>query len=215
MMHGATAGFVRVGLVPSVAGSLFRRALIAVNHAAPNVQVRVIEGASDQILEAVVTGEVDFAVIGQLQAEAETGVVTTPIGAEEVCVAARAAHPVFLTPDLRLADLVRYRWALPERRNAIWFGFNNLFRRNGLEPPVPALTTNSVHTLKSVVTEDDYLTMLTRVIFSVEEAHGLIRPIPLEETRWKRRTVVVRRHRRQLLPAARLLLDALERQAQS
>jgi hypothetical protein len=38
--------------------------------------------------------------------------------------------------------------------------------------------------------------------------------IPLEETRWQRQIVMVRRDLRQLLPAARLLLNEIERQAQ-
>lgn len=213
MLSGAAIGVVRVGLVPSVVASLFRRALLDVNRTAQNIQIRVIEGAGDQMLEAVVRGSVDFAVIGRLQVDAEPGVVMVPLGVEEVCVAARSEHPIFSKTDLTLADLGDYRWALPEKGNAIWHGFNDLFRRRGLEPPTPTVATNSVHTLKSIVAEDDYLTMMTRIVFEVEERYGLMRPVPLPEALWQREIMVVRRPRNELLPAARLLLGELERQA--
>lgn len=214
-MDGPGAAIVRVGLVPSVVGSLFRRALVAVNRAAPDVQVRVIEGAGDQMLNAVANGAVDFALIGELREAAEPPVVTSVIGAEEVCIAARASHPVFDVREPTLDDLLEYRWALPEKGNAISFGFESLFRRNGLVPPTPVLSTNSVHTLKSVALEADYLTMMTRVVFSLEEAHGLMRPVLWPQTRLMRQVAAVRLDRRTLTPAAALLLTELELQAAS
>jgi DNA-binding transcriptional LysR family regulator len=211
MLNGATTGFVRVGLVPSVVGGLFRSALPRVNELSPQIQIRVIEGSGDRMVDAVARGEADFAVVGRLHHEIEQDVVTSPLGSEEVCVAAGAFHPVFEKPDLSLGDLCAYPWALPEKGNAVWYGFHELFRRAGLEPPTPTVLSNSVHTLKTIVGQHAYLTMMTRIIFAYEEQHGLILPVP--GTSWRRELVVVRRPKSHLLPAARLLLREMERQA--
>lgn len=213
MMNGAAAGFIRVGLVPSAISSLLRRALAEVFSVAPTVQVQVVEGAGDQMLEAVANGSVDFAVIGQVQSDIQEGLITTPIATEEVSVAARPTHPVFSKPDLCLKDLTKYPWILPEKGNAIWIGFNNLFRREGLEPPVPRVATNSVHTLKTIVAEEDYLTMMSRVIFSLEEKNQLICPIPLSKAHWQREILLARRSNRNLLPVTRVFLEEFEKQA--
>lgn len=213
MLNGATTGFVRVGLVPSVVSSLFAPAFTRVRRASPHVQIRVVEGSGDRMVDAVARGEVDFAVVGRLQNEAEQEVVTVPIGGEHVCVAAGADHALFGKDTITVRDLCDYPWALPEKGNAIWYGFHDLFRRAGLEPPSPTLLTNSVQTLKAIVSQGECLTMLTRIVFAVEEEHGLIRPIP--NTGWNRELVVVRRPKSLLLPAARLLLRELEFEAET
>jgi DNA-binding transcriptional LysR family regulator len=213
MLNGAATGFVRVGLVPSAISTLLSRALQRTFKAAPNLQVQIVEGAGNQMLELVANGSVDFAVIGQVQSDIPEGVLTTPIGREEVCVAASPVHPVFSRPDLCLKDLKEYPWILPEKGNAIWLGFNDLFRRAGLAPPVPHITTNSVHTLRTIVAEGSYLTMMSRVIFSLEESHDLIVPISLPSAHWQREIVLARKSHRNLLPATRLLLQEFEKQA--
>jgi DNA-binding transcriptional LysR family regulator len=211
MLNGAATGFVRVGLVPSVVSGLFRSALLRVNELSPRIQIRVIEGSGDRMVEAVARGEVDFAVVGRFHDEIEQDVVTSPLGSEEVCVAAGAFHPVFEKQNLSVGDLCAYPWALPEKGNAVWYGFHELFRRAGLEPPMPTVSSNSVHTLKTIVGQHAYLTMMTRIVFAFEEQHGLILPVP--GTPWRRELAVVRRPKSHLLPAARLLLREMEQQA--
>jgi DNA-binding transcriptional LysR family regulator len=76
---------------------------------------------------------------------------------------------------------------------------------------MPTVSTNSVHTLKTIVGQHAYLTMMTRIVFAFEEQHGLILPVP--GTFWRRDLVVVRRPKSHLLPAARLLLREMEQQA--
>ena len=215
MLNGAAAGFVRIGLVPSAITTLLRPTLAAVARIAPHIQVQVIEGAGDEMLNAVANGRVDFAVIGSISPGFTSDVIITPICEEEVCVLARPGHPLFAEGDLTLADLATQRWILPEKGNAIWVGFDALFRRNGLTPPVPAVATNSVHTLKSMVCTEDYLTMMTRVIFALEERHGLVRPLPLPETSWKREIVLARRSHHQALPAEKLFLTELMKVARA
>jgi DNA-binding transcriptional LysR family regulator len=211
MLNGAATGFVRVGLMPSVVSGLFRSALLRVNELSPRIQIRVIEGSGDRMVEAVARGEVDFAVVGRFHNEIEQDVVTSPLGSEEVCVAAGAFHPVFEKPNLSVGDLCAYPWALPEKGNAVWYGFHELFRRAGLEPPMPTISSNSVHTLKTIVGQHAFLTMMTRIVFAFEEQHGLILPVP--GTSWRRELAVVRRPKSHLLPAARLLLREMEQQA--
>lgn len=213
MMNGAATGLVRVGLVPSAISSLLKLALAELYWVAPDIQVQVIEGAGNQMLDLVANSSVDFAIIGQVQSDIPEGVLTAPIGHEQVCVVAGPNHPIHSKPELSLSELKKHRWILPEKGNAIWLGFNNLFRRAGLEPPVPFVTTNSVHTLKTMVAEENYLSMMSRVIFSLEEKHRLILPIPLDTAHWQREILLARRRNRNFLPATRLLLSEFEKQA--
>ncbi|UWR35192.1 LysR family transcriptional regulator (plasmid) [Sulfitobacter sp. W027] len=215
MLNGAAAGFVRIGLVPSVITTLLRPTLGTIARLAPEIQVQVVEGAGDEMLEAVASGRVDFAIIGSINPDFTSDVIVTPVCEQEVCVLAHPDHPVFRQDALTLSYLTSQRWILPEKGNAIWVGFDALFRRNGLTPPTPALATNSVHTLKSMVHSGEYLTMMTRVIFALEEENRLVRPLPLPETRWKREIVLARRSHHQALPAEKLVLAELMRVART
>jgi len=210
LLNGAATGLVRLGIVPSVALSLLPEALDRARHASPGLQVRVIEGSGDQMIAAVSRGEVDFAVVGMPQDPSDSTVLITPLGTERVCVAVRSGHPLMTKPDLSVADLRDYPWALPEKGNVIWYGFHALFNRAGVEPPVPALSTNSVLALKAAVAKGDYLTMMTRVVFALEEEFGIIRPLPLDAASWERRLAIVRRSTGTMLPVARLLLRELQ-----
>lgn len=211
LLNGAATGLVRLGIVPSVALSLLPMALDRARGQSPGIQVRVVEGSGDQMIAAVSRGEVDFAVVGMPHDPSDNAVSVMPLGAEPVCVAARSDHPLMTKPDLTIADLRDYPWALPEKGNVIWYGFHALFSRASVEPPVPAVSTNSVQVLKAMVVKGDYLTMITRIVFAVEEEHGLIAPLPLEAASWERRLAIVRRSTGTLLPAARLLLQELQR----
>lgn len=210
MLNGAATGLVRLGIVPSVAVSLLPGALERARRASPGIRVRIVDGSGDQMIAAVARGEVDFAVVGHPQDPSDDSVTVTPLGSEEVCVAARADHPLIGKPGLAVADLRDYPWALPEKGNVIWYGFHAMFQRAGIEPPTPIVSTNSVHVLKAVVANGDYLTMLTRVIFAVEEMNGVLAPLPLEIASWQRRLAIVRRSSGTMLPAARLLLHELQ-----
>jgi DNA-binding transcriptional LysR family regulator len=213
MLNGAASGFVRIGLVPSAVTTLLQPTLAALTSKAPEIQIQVIEGAGDAMLGAVANGSVDFALIGNISSDIAPDVHVSPIGTEQVCVAARPSHPVFGLSSPKLSDLTRYRWVLPEKGNAIWVGFDSLFRRNSLDPPRPVVATNSVHALKSLVSAEDYLTMMTRVIFAQEEGEGLIQPVPVADAHWSREIVLVRRNRPYTLPAEKLFLRELMAQA--
>lgn len=215
MLNGAATGYVRVGIVPSTITTLLQPTIAAMTAAAPDIQIQLVEGAGDAMRDAVVAGRVDFALIGQIDIEDAAEITITSILKEEVCIAARCAHPLMAKDMASFADLAPYRWVLPETGNAIWVGVDRLFRRNGLEPPTPVVVTNSVHSLKSLICAEDYLTMMTRVIFAREEQHGMMAPLPVPGSRWLREVMLVRRNNHHPSPAEEVFLTALNDQVRT
>jgi DNA-binding transcriptional LysR family regulator len=213
LLKGASRGLARVGIVPSVAVEILPRALADVRARSPGLQITVIEGAGDQLAAALARGEIDFAVAGIGREPLDADIVATPLTEDEVCVVARAGHPVLERPALGFDDLARLAWALPERGNVIWTEFRLIFRREGVEAPPVALATNSVHALKSVILATDLVAMMARASFAVEERHGLLAPLRLPIGRWRRPLGVLRRTNGAMLPAAGLLLAAFVRAA--
>jgi DNA-binding transcriptional LysR family regulator len=171
--------------------------------------VRVVEATGDQLLSALVRGEIDFAIVGLPRDPIDGHVLVSPLTEDEVSIVARADHALMGERNLSVAMLREYPWAMPEKGNVIWAGFHTMFQRAGLETPRAAVSANSVHTLKSIVASTDFLTMLARVTIRLEERSGLLATLDLAEGRWRRRLGVLRRATGSLLPAANLLLSEI------
>jgi len=62
-MGGVVGGLVRAGLIPSVVRGLLPSFLPEFIDAHPTIDVRVIQGFSDTLAQAVLDGEVDFAIV--------------------------------------------------------------------------------------------------------------------------------------------------------
>jgi DNA-binding transcriptional LysR family regulator len=215
LLNGAAVGLARIGIVPSVAASLLPAAIDNAIQDSPGIRVRVLEAAGDQLVSALLRGEIDFAVSGLPFEPADDAIVATPLVTDDICVVARTRHPLMSKPQLLLSDLYAHPWAVPEKGNVIRAGFRSIFVRAGMEPPPAAVTTNSVHTLKSMVASTDFLTMLARVSIQIEERHGILTPVPLAAARWRREVGVLRRASGPMLPAANLVLTQMQRLARS
>jgi len=215
VLNGAAAGLARVGIVPSVAANLLPQAIARTLAASPGVQVRVVEATGNQLVSAVIRGELDFAVAGLPHDPIDGHVLVSPLLEDEVSIVARTDHALMGERNLSVAKLREYPWAMPEKGNVIWAGFHTMFQRAGLETPRAAVSANSVHTLKAIVASTDFLTMLARVTIALEERSGLLAAVNLAEGRWRRRLGVLRRATGSLLPAASLLLSEIRNAARS
>ena len=61
-VHGAQVGEIRVSASPTVAMGLLPRAVVAFQRARPRVSFRIWEGVYPDILPAIRTGDLDFAI---------------------------------------------------------------------------------------------------------------------------------------------------------
>lgn len=213
MLKGSATGLVRVGVVPSVATQLLPQAIRATLRKSPKLHIHIAEATGGQLLAALMRREIDFAIVGLWREPLDENVVATPLFHDEVSVICRSGHPLTSKPQLSLPDLLAYPWAIPEKGNVIWSELHATFLRAGLEPPIAAVTANSIHTLKALVAATDFLTMLARESFQLEEQSGLLRTVPLKEASWTRQLALLHRSRGRLLPAANLLLAEIRKAA--
>ncbi len=213
LLKGSATGLVRVGTVPSVASQVLPQAIQRTLRQSPNLHIHVIESTGNQLLASLLRREIDFAIVGLWREPLDAGVTATPLFHDEVCILGRWDHPLMRKPQPQLADLLAYPWAIPEKGNVLWSELNATFMRAGLEPPVAAITANSIHTLKALVATTDFLSMMARESFQLEQQNGLLRPVPMEATRWTRQLALLHRARGRLLPAASLLLEEIRKAA--
>jgi len=206
LLRGASKGIARVGILPSLVPDVLPIVLNNVLVKLPGIQVHVVEAPNHQLTRALLRGEIDFAIAAVPPDLTEESIRATSLVNDEICIVARATHPIMRKKSPTQKELSEYNWALQERGGLIWRYFLALFASANLDPPVVTLTANSVQTLKSVITSSDLITMLPRISIRNEEKNRVLRPVPLRAARWRRQLAVLRRANGPMLPAVNLVL---------
>lgn len=204
-LRGASKGIARVGILPSLVPDILPVVLHNMRVKLPGIQLHVVEAPNHQLTRALLRGEIDFA-IAAVPPDLSVDIRVTALVNDEICIVARATHPIMSRKSPTQKELCEYPWALQERGGLIWRYFQALFANVNLEPPVVTLTANSVQTLKSVIISSDLITMLPRISIRNEEKNKVLRPIPLRAARWRRQLAVLRRANGSMLPSVNLVL---------
>jgi DNA-binding transcriptional LysR family regulator len=205
-LRGASKGIARVGILPSLVPDILPVVLRNMRVKLPGIQLHVVEAPNHQLTRALLRGEIDFAIAAVPPDLSVESIRVTALVNDEICIVARATHPIMRKKSPTQKELCEYHWALQERGGLIWRYFQALFASVNLEPPLVTLTANSVQTLKSVIIASDLITMLPRISIRNEEKNKVLRPIPLRAARWRRQLAVLRRAHGSMLPAVNLVL---------
>ena len=143
-MRGGLAGRVAIGLPPSVARALTVQLSRAFQAQLPDARLAVSEGLSTSLLESLVAGRLDVAVL--YNAAATPDVEITPLGREELLLVQPAAAPpgahadsadgTAPTAHATLAELSQLPLVIPSRPNAIRMHVEGALAQAGLSPTV-------------------------------------------------------------------------------
>lgn len=143
-MRGGLAGRVAIGLPPSVARALTVRLSRAFQAQLPDARLAVSEGLSTSLLESLVAGRLDVAVL--YNAAVTPDVEITALGREELLLVQPAAAPpgahadsadgTAPTAHATLAELSQLPLVIPSRPNAIRMHVEGALAQAGLSPTV-------------------------------------------------------------------------------
>jgi len=129
---GLTRGRVRLGATPSLCTSLAPRVLRRFHVAHPEIELRVAEGGSQELVNALSHGELDLALVVLPPTGIDPALDAAPILEEDLVVAAAAGTPLpepMRIDDLRDRPLVMFRRGYTLRDDAI-----EACHRAGFEP---------------------------------------------------------------------------------
>ena len=214
-LKGATRGHVLVGCGPTEATRLLPQALLAMLGTHPELKVSVLYGLNETLMPLVKNGEVDFALSSVPARATDADLTHDQLLVETGAVVARSGHPLARRRSVPPADLLAQSWILARRRELERVAFDDLFRSHELEPPEPVIESTSTVLMKAVVMQSDMLTFIPRELIWWEEKAGQLVALNISGSQWVRRVGITRRRRGSLSPAARQLIEALKRSAQS
>lgn len=211
VLRGASKGLARVGILPSLVPGILPMVLTSVRAKLPDIQIHLLEAPNHQLIRALLRREVDF-IVGAVPPELdEQGIHVTPLMNDEICIVARATHPIAKIRSPQQKQLRECYWALQERGGLIWHRFTTLFTSAGLDPPPVVLTANSVQTLKAAIISNEFVTMLPRIAIRNEEVSGVLKPIRVRTVRWHRQLGILRWNGLTMLPAVEVVLTEIRK----
>ncbi|MBI1203144.1 MAG: LysR family transcriptional regulator [Rhodopseudomonas sp.] len=200
-LQGRNSGRVRVGAGPSIIAQVLPRTIQAFLVEQPDTRVIVREGLIEELLAALVTADIDIAVVSNARGIDEDVFVHKPVRRDSLSVVAAASHPLARAGRCRLAELSAYRWVLPDRNEPVRHRFEAVFRAVGLSAPEPTVETNSALCMTSLVRDGGFLTWMPRLLIEDDRGAEPLVPIEVDDIAWERQLYVCWRRTTTQLPA--------------
>jgi DNA-binding transcriptional LysR family regulator len=104
------AGRLRLGAFPTASATLTALAIAAFAEAHPGVELRLVEGRSNETLPMLAAGELDLAVVSDAGADVPADVELEHLMDDPFYVAMPREHPLAAEPELRMEDLRDETW---------------------------------------------------------------------------------------------------------
>lgn len=177
---------IAIGAMPLSRARVLPAAITRFLRRHPQVKISIVEGSRAELVEPLRNGVIDLMVGALRNPLTEPDLVQRPLFHDLPAIIARKGHPLAgRNPDL--AELARYPWIIAAPGAPLRDSWDQMFARAGVAlPPVP-IESGSVMTIRQLLIDSDFLTLLSPDQVAVElEAHWLVAlrsaPAGLERT---------------------------------
>ena len=198
---GMRGGRVGLGAPPSVGERLLPEVLRSFHRGHPDVELRIIEGDSQALLEHLDRGALDLAVV--TLPVVQRGLALTELFSEDLVVALAREHRLAKQPALRIADLADERFMLYSPAGYIRQALAQACRQAGFAPRV-MLDSGSMELLLRLVEANLGVAVVPRLVTAGREELVFL---PLRDPPLTRTMGLVSREGRALAPAVIRMRD--------
>jgi len=169
-----------LGSLPLARTSIVPKAIHKMVTRAPGIQMRVVGGRYGELLRSLREGDLDC-LIGALRHPAPVeDIRQEKLFDDALAIVAHPRHPLAGRENLTLSDTLRYPWIAPPKATpAGQYLFETLKIHQMPETPV-RVVASSLAILRGVLSEGDYVSVVSRHQISVDEELGAITVLDIE-----------------------------------
>jgi LysR family transcriptional regulator, regulator for genes of the gallate degradation pathway len=168
---GRETGHISIGAMPLSRARLLPKAVSAFHRLHPEVSIRIAEGSHAELIEPLRDGELDMLIGALRDPPPGDDVVQNALFDDRPVVLARADHPLAAVhPDV--ATLSKYPWIVAAPGTPLRAQWQRMFCEAGLTPPPVPIECGSVITIRQILMESDFLTLLSPDQVAVELSAG-------------------------------------------
>jgi len=174
-VRGVQAGSLRLGSALTVSTYVLPRILRTFHSRYPGVEVLVHTGRSGQVLNMLLSDEVQMGLVHSLS---HPDVETVDLYADEVILVANPDHPFAANRRATIEEIGSQPVILADRGSSYYGLIHGLFRQAGVVPNV-AMELDSMEATKRMVEEGLGIALLPRVCLERELKQGLLAEVAI------------------------------------
>ena len=177
-LTGRETGRIVVGAMPLSRARILPAAIAGFHRAHPDIRVSIVEGSFHELIEPLRDGVIDL-MIGALRDPAPgADVDQSPLFDDRPVVIGRVGHPLgtSLAGEGLVAALAAYPWIVPSHGTPLRTQWERMFEGAPIHPVVP-IECGSVMTIRQILVESDFLTLLSPDQVAVELEAGWLTKI--------------------------------------
>ncbi|MEP2533897.1 LysR family transcriptional regulator [Shimia sp.] len=179
---GEDRGTFVLGSLPLARTSIVPKAIHAMISATSGVQVRVVDGRYSELLRSLREGDLDCLIGALRDPPPADDVVQEMLFQDALAIVAHPKHPLADRKNLSLQDTLDFPWIAPPRETpAGQYLFETLRIHERDQSPVRVISSSMV-TLRSILAEGNYVSIVSRHQISVDESLNMITALDLPLT---------------------------------
>lgn len=202
---GVSAETLTVGVQSSVTQAIMGSVLLGFNAASPDVNIQLREGYSANLIEWLIEGVIDFAILSMN--EVDRRLKYEPIAVEPLIVV-MSKNTEHRAGTIAGADIDRFHIITPARGNQLRSLIDAEFARVGLTYR-PSMEVDSMATVFQIISQPGWATLMPLCAFPNDARRHDLRSYRLVEPEISRMLVVATLPNRVISDAARPLIDLL------
>ena len=174
-LQGVETGRIAIGAMPLSRARLLPTAVTAFFRQYPDVRINILEGSFQELIEPLRDGELDL-ILGALRDPSPgEDVVQEALFADRPVVLGRLGHPLQHS-SANIADLAQYPWIVTAPGTPLRVQWEKMFTDANIPPPLVPVECGSVITIRQILLDSDFLTLLSPDQVAVElEAGWLVK----------------------------------------
>ena len=175
-LQGIETGRITIGAMPLSRARLLPSAVSAFYRAYPDVRINIVEGSFQELIEPLRDGALDLMIGALREPSPGADVVQQPLFADRPVVLGRVGHPLSLI-SVTVSDLALYPWTVPASGAPLRVQWEKMFTDADVQLPNVPIECGSVITIRQILLESDFLTLLSPDQVAVELEAGWLTKI--------------------------------------
>jgi LysR family transcriptional regulator, regulator for genes of the gallate degradation pathway len=159
-LAGRETGRISIGAMPLSRARLLPAAVTAFHRLHPHVEIRIIEGSHAELIEPLRDGDIDLLIGALRDPPPGNDVVQRMLFEDHPVVLGRIGHPL-TSREPGVGLLARYPWTISAPGTPLRAQWERMFSDAGVAPPHVPIECGSVITIRQILRDSDFLTLLS------------------------------------------------------
>ncbi|MEM9879199.1 MAG: LysR substrate-binding domain-containing protein [Pseudomonadota bacterium] len=164
---GHETGKINIGAMPLARARILPAAITAFHAHVPGANIRIIEGSFSEMIEPLRDGEIDVMIGAMRPTLPGPDVKQSSLFADQPIILGRKDHPA-LAANVDMKALAQFSWIMPPIGTPLRDQWAQVFSDAGISVPHVPINCGSVMTIRQILMETDFLTVLSPVQVAAE-----------------------------------------------